>query len=170
MAHRRYASRQHGHDESSLEAASRTRARALVVANMPFLRFHLSLDETIRNTAGFLQRGAGAVKLEGGAKRVGIMRALVACEIPVMGHLGLPPHVMGGFKVQGRTRAEALRLLDDNCRPGGRLLRFDPRGHSGRLAERASDALTMPPHRNCSRAGLLRPGARIPRRLRAGRS
>ena len=118
-----------------LEAASGTRPRALVVADMPFLSFHLSLDETIRNVGGFLQRGAGAVKREGGAKRLGIMRVLVDCDIPVMRHLGFTPqsvNVMGGFKVQRKTRAEALRLLDDAHRSGGRLLRFGPRGHSGR--------------------------------------
>lgn len=83
---------------------------------MPFLSFHLSLEETIRNAGGFLQRGADAVKLEGGAKRIETVRALVGCEIPVMGHLGLTPqsvNVMGGFKVQGRNADGALRLLDD---------------------------------------------------------
>ncbi|WP_369726162.1 3-methyl-2-oxobutanoate hydroxymethyltransferase [Bradyrhizobium sp. LLZ17] len=99
-----------------LEAVARTRPRALLVADMPFLSFHLSPEETIRNAGGFLQRGADAVKLEGGAKRVEMIRALADCEIPVMGHLGLTPqsvNVMGGFKVQGRTADEALRLLDD---------------------------------------------------------
>lgn len=88
-----------------LEAVSRTRPRALLVADMPFLSFHLSSVETIRNAGGFLRRGADAVKLEGGAKRVEMVRALVDCEIPVMGHLGLTPqsvNVMGGCKVQGR--------------------------------------------------------------------
>ena len=68
-------------------------------------RYHLSLDDTLCNAGGFLQRGASAVKLEGGAKRVETVQALVECEIPVMGHLGLTPqsvHAMGGFKVQGR--------------------------------------------------------------------
>lgn len=83
---------------------------------MPFLSFHLTREETIRNAGGFLQRGADAVKLEGGAKRVEMIRALVDCEIPVMGHLGLTPqsvNVMGGYKVQGRTVDDALRLLED---------------------------------------------------------
>lgn len=56
----------------------------MVVADMPFLSFHLSPEETKRNAGGFLQRGADAVKLEGGAKRVEMARALVDCEIPVM--------------------------------------------------------------------------------------
>lgn len=83
---------------------------------MPFLSFHLSPEETIRNAGGFLQRDADAVKLEGGTKRVETVRALVDCEIPVMGHLGLTPqsvNFMGGFKVQGRSAEDALRLLDD---------------------------------------------------------
>ena len=90
-----------------LEAVMRTRPGALVVADMPYLSYHLSLEETLRNAGGFLQRGASAVKLEGGAKRAEVIRALVDCEIPVMGHLGLTPqsvHAMGGFKVQGGER------------------------------------------------------------------
>jgi 3-methyl-2-oxobutanoate hydroxymethyltransferase len=85
-----------------LEAVARTRPRALVVADMPYLSYHLSVEETLRNAGGFLQRGAAAVKLEGGAKRLEIIRALIDCEIPVMGHLGLTPqsvHAMSGFKV-----------------------------------------------------------------------
>lgn len=99
-----------------LEAVARTRPRALLVADMPFLSFHVSPQETIRNAGGFLQRGADAVKLEGGAKRIDMIRALVQCEIPVMGHLGLTPqsvNVMGGFRVQGRTSEAALQLLED---------------------------------------------------------
>ncbi|KRQ02084.1 3-methyl-2-oxobutanoate hydroxymethyltransferase [Bradyrhizobium manausense] len=99
-----------------LEAVARAKPRALLVADMPFLSFHLSAEDTIRNAGGFLQRGADAVKLEGGAKRIEVIRALVDCEIPVMGHLGLTPQsvsVMGGFKVQGRKADDALRLLDE---------------------------------------------------------
>ena len=99
-----------------LEAVMRTRPGALVVADMPYLSYHLSLEETLRNAGGFLQRGASAVKLEGGAKRAEVIRALVDCEIPVMGHLGLTPqsvHAMGGFKVQGRGAHDALRILED---------------------------------------------------------
>lgn len=99
-----------------LEAVARTRPRALLVADMPYLSFHLSLDETLRNAGGFLQRGAAAIKLEGGAKRLDVIRALVDCEIPVMGHLGLTPqsvHAMGGFKVQGRQAQEAAQILED---------------------------------------------------------
>jgi 3-methyl-2-oxobutanoate hydroxymethyltransferase len=99
-----------------LEAVARTRPRALLVADMPYLSYHLSVEETLRNAGGFLQRGASAVKLEGGARRADVILALVECEIPVMGHLGLTPqsvHAMGGFKVQGRGAQDAIQILED---------------------------------------------------------
>src|SRR6266702_7114690 len=68
-----------------LEAVARVKPQALLVADMPFLSFHLSPEDTIRNAGGFLQRGADAIKLEGGSKRIEMVRALVDCEIPVMG-------------------------------------------------------------------------------------
>ncbi|WP_027532660.1 3-methyl-2-oxobutanoate hydroxymethyltransferase [Bradyrhizobium sp. WSM3983] len=131
-----------------LEAVARTKPRALLVADMPFLSFHLSVEETIRNAGGFLQRGAAAVKLEGGGKRIEMVRALVDCEIPVMGHLGLTPqsvNVMGGFKVQGRKADEALRLLDDAHRlqeAGCFALVLE--GIPAELAARATDSLAIP--------------------------
>lgn len=99
-----------------LEAVMRTGPSALVVADMPYLSFHLSVEDTLRNAGGFMQRGAGAVKLEGGANRVPMVRALVDAEIPVMGHLGLTPQSvnrMGGFKVQGRAASDADRMVED---------------------------------------------------------
>ncbi|MFZ1376291.1 MAG: 3-methyl-2-oxobutanoate hydroxymethyltransferase [Geothrix sp.] len=99
-----------------LEAVARTRPTAMLVADMPYLSFHLSVEDTLRNAGGFLQRGAQAVKLEGGAKRLPMIHALIDAEIPVMGHLGLTPqsiNPMGGYKVQGKHKGEALRLLED---------------------------------------------------------
>lgn len=131
-----------------LDAVARTRPRALLVADMPFLSFHLRPEETIRNAGGFLQRGADAVKLEGGAKRAEMVRALVDSEIPVMGHLGLTPqsvNVMGGFKVQGRKADDALRLLDDAHRlqeAGCFALVLE--GIPSELAARATESLTIP--------------------------
>lgn len=131
-----------------LEAVARTRPHALLVADMPFLSFHLGPEETIRNAGGLLQRGADAVKLEGGAKRVEMVRALVDCEIPVMGHLGLTPqsvNVMGGFKVQGRNADDALRLLDDAHRlqeVGCFALVLE--GIPAELAARATESLSIP--------------------------
>lgn len=131
-----------------LEAVARTKPRALLVADMPFLSYHLSVEETIRNAGGFLQRGAAAVKLEGGGKRIEMVRALVDCEIPVMGHLGLTPqsvNVMGGFKVQGRSADEALRLLDDAHRlEEAGCFAVVLEGIPAELAARATETLAIP--------------------------
>ncbi|WP_271554919.1 3-methyl-2-oxobutanoate hydroxymethyltransferase [Bradyrhizobium sp. CCBAU 45394] len=131
-----------------LEAVARTKPRALLVADMPFLSFHISPEETIRNAGGFLQRGADAVKLEGGSNRVEMVRALVDCDIPVMGHLGLTPqsvNVMGGFKVQGRTTDQAKRLLDDahHLQEAG-CFALVLEGIPAELAARATEYLTIP--------------------------
>ena len=131
-----------------LEAVARTRPRALLVADMPYLSYHLSLDDTLCNAGGFLQRGASAVKLEGGAKRVETVQALVECEIPVMGHLGLTPqsvHAMGGFKVQGRGAQDALRILEDAHRlqeAGCFALVLE--GIPSELATRITQSLSIP--------------------------
>lgn len=98
-------------------AVTRTRPAALVVVDMPWLSYHISLEETIRN-AGCLMRegGADAVKLEGGRKRLPAIKALLDAEIPVMGHLGLTPqsvHIMGGHRVQGKDVSAARVLIDD---------------------------------------------------------
>ncbi|MCP3380347.1 3-methyl-2-oxobutanoate hydroxymethyltransferase [Bradyrhizobium sp. CCGUVB4N] len=131
-----------------LEAVARTRPRALLVADMPFLSFHVSPEETICNAGGFLQRGADAVKLEGGAKRVKMVRALVDCEIPVMGHLGLTPqsvNVMGGFKVQGKSGGDAVGLLDDAHRlQDAGCFALVLEGIPAELAARATESLSIP--------------------------
>jgi 3-methyl-2-oxobutanoate hydroxymethyltransferase len=97
-------------------AVARARPSALVVADLPWLSYHVSTEETVRNAARLLRAGAGAVKLEGGAKRVPMVEAIVDAEIPVMGHLGLTPqsvHAVGGFKVQGKSADAANRLVED---------------------------------------------------------
>jgi 3-methyl-2-oxobutanoate hydroxymethyltransferase len=102
-----------------LEAVARTQPQAFLLADMPYLSYHLSLEDTLRNAGGFLQRGAQGVKLEGGAKRLPAIKALVEAEIPVMGHLGLTPqsvNVMGGYRVQGREGSDAVRILEDALR------------------------------------------------------
>jgi len=96
-------------------AVARTRPNALVVADMPWMSYHVSVEETVRNAATLIRAGAQAVKLEGGRRRLPMIEALIAAEIPVMGHLGLTPqsmHAMGGFKVQGRGVQAALDLVD----------------------------------------------------------
>jgi 3-methyl-2-oxobutanoate hydroxymethyltransferase len=97
-------------------AVARTRPRALVVGDLPWLSYHVSAEETVRNAAALVRAGAQAVKLEGGAKRIEMVAAIVDAEVPVMGHIGLTPqsvHAMGGFKVQGKEAAAAERLVDD---------------------------------------------------------
>lgn len=96
-------------------AVRRGLARALLVIDLPFLTYQVSVEEAIRNAGRVLQEtGAQAVKLEGGAPMVRTVKALVERGIPVMGHLGLTPqsvHALGGYRVQGRTPESAERLL-----------------------------------------------------------
>ena len=91
--------------------------RALIVGDMPFLSYHVSREDTVRNAGRLVQEGgAECVKIEGGQKRLHMIGALLDAEIPVMGHIGLTPqsmNVMGGFKVQGKIRAQAEALLAD---------------------------------------------------------
>ena len=98
-------------------AVARARSAALVVADMPFLSYHASLQDAISNAGRFVQEGgAEAVKIEGGRRRAGIVSAIVGADIPVMGHIGLTPqavHAMGGFRVQGKSQEAVQALLDD---------------------------------------------------------
>lgn len=91
--------------------------RALLVADMPYGSFHVSIEESVRNAARFVKEaGAEAVKIEGGERRLELIARLVEAEVPVMAHIGLTPqslHALGGFKVQGKTRAAAEQLLRD---------------------------------------------------------
>lgn len=97
-------------------AVARAKPAALIVGDLPWLSYHVSAEETVRNAAALIRAGAQCVKLEGGRKRVPMVEALVDAEIPVMGHLGLTPqsmHAMGGFKVQARESQAALQLVAD---------------------------------------------------------
>jgi 3-methyl-2-oxobutanoate hydroxymethyltransferase len=97
-------------------AVARTAPRALVVADLPWMSYHVSPEDTVRNAARLVRAGAPAVKLEGGAKRLPAVSALIDAEIPVMGHLGLTPqsvNALGGFKVQGRQPEAADALVED---------------------------------------------------------
>jgi 3-methyl-2-oxobutanoate hydroxymethyltransferase len=99
------------------KAVARGAKKALVVGDMPFMTYHISVPDALRNAARFIQEGgAQAVKLEGGEVVAEKVRRLVECGIPVMGHIGLTPqsiHQLGGFKVQGKVVAEARKLLND---------------------------------------------------------
>src|SRR4051812_15374987 len=97
-------------------AVARAKPKALIVGDLPWLSYHLDRSETVQNAAALVRAGAGAVKLEGGRKRLDAIAAIIDTEIPVMGHLGLTPQsvrAIGGFKVQGRQLDAARRIVDD---------------------------------------------------------
>ena len=98
-------------------AVARGIQRALLVADMPFMSYQVSVERALMNAGRLLQEGgAHAVKLEGGARSVAVVRRLVETGIPVMGHLGLTPqsvHQLGGYRVQGRTEEAAQGMLRD---------------------------------------------------------
>ncbi|HJW95590.1 MAG TPA: 3-methyl-2-oxobutanoate hydroxymethyltransferase [Thermoanaerobaculia bacterium] len=98
-------------------AAARGATRALIVGDMPYLSYHVSVEESVRNAGRFIQAGAHAVKIEGGkASRIKVIEAVLDAEIPVMGHIGLTPqsvNAFGGFKVQGKGADDARRLIDE---------------------------------------------------------
>lgn len=98
-------------------AVVRGRKRALVVADMPFLSFQISVEEAKRNAGRLLQQGgAEAVKLEGGVEMLETVEAIVEIGIPVMGHVGLTPqslHRFGGYKVQGKDRDQREKIIQD---------------------------------------------------------
>ena len=100
-----------------MRAVRRGTRRALVVADMPYGSYHAELSEAVRNAVRFVKEGgAEAVKIEGGERRIELIARLVEAEIPVMGHVGLTPqsmHAMGGYRVQGKTPAEAEQVLRD---------------------------------------------------------
>src|SRR6266702_4501165 len=96
-------------------AVARAKPDALVLGDMPWLSYHVSVEETVRNAGRLIREGrAEAVKIEGGRKRLPAIEAILAAEIPIMGHLGLTPqsiHKMGGHRVQGRQLDAARELL-----------------------------------------------------------
>ena len=97
-------------------AVARAKPHCLVVGDLPWMSYHVSAEETVRNAATLIRAGAECVKLEGGRKRLPMIEALIDAEIPVMGHIGLTPqsvHTMGGFKVQGKKADAALALVED---------------------------------------------------------
>ena len=96
-------------------AVARARTGCLVVGDLPWMSYHLGPDDAVRNAATLVRAGAHAVKLEGGRIRLPAIEAILAAEIPVMGHLGLTPQsvlAMGGYRVQARS-VDAARILVD---------------------------------------------------------
>ena len=100
-----------------VKSVSRGAAHSLVVADMPFLSYQPSIEETIKNAGLFLKEGgASAVKLEGGVPVAKHVQSLVEHGIPVLGHVGLTPqsyHQLSGYKVQGKTPDGAKKIIDD---------------------------------------------------------
>lgn len=101
------------------KAVARGTKQAMVIGDLPFMTYHTSSIDALRNAARFIQEaGAQAVKLEGGEVVAETVKRIVDCGIPVMGHIGLTPqfiHQLGGHKVQGKTPEAAKHLLDDAC-------------------------------------------------------
>ncbi len=130
-------------------AVRRARPRSLVVVDMPWMSYHVSPEDAVRN-AGRLVRegGAEAVKLEGGRRRVAVVERIVAAEIPVMGHLGLTPqsvHAMGGYKVQGRELEAANALIEDaKALEAAGVFAMVLEGVPDVLAEVITEAVTVP--------------------------
>jgi 3-methyl-2-oxobutanoate hydroxymethyltransferase len=129
------------------QAVVRGAKHALVIADLPFGSFQISPEETMRQAIRIMKEaGPQAVKLEGGVRVAGSVRALVEAGIPVMGHVGMTPqsvNVFGGFKVQGRTEAAARALLEDvraleEAGVFAIVLELVPAGLSKLITERAS--------------------------------
>lgn len=97
-------------------AVARGAQRAFVIGDLPFLSYQTSDEDAVRNSGAFIAAGCDAVKLEGGRRVAGRVRAITDAGIAVMGHLGLTPQALGqlgGYRVQGRTEAATQRILDD---------------------------------------------------------
>ncbi|MDQ2670155.1 MAG: 3-methyl-2-oxobutanoate hydroxymethyltransferase [Gemmatimonadota bacterium] len=131
------------------EQVRRGAPATLLVVDLPFLTYQVSIEDAIRNAGRVMQAtGAQAVKLEGGSPMAETVRALVERGIPVVAHLGLTPqsvHALGGYRVQGREEAAASRLLDDakaleGAGAAALVLELVP----AKLAERITGALAIP--------------------------
>ena len=130
-------------------AVARGNRRAHLVGDMPFLSWQVSQDEALRNAGRFLSEGgAHAVKLEGGVDAAPTIERIVKAGIPVMAHVGLTPqsvHAMGGFRVQGKTEAQAERVLTDAkavADAGAYILVLE--GTPTDLAKRITEAVDIP--------------------------
>ncbi len=133
---------------ASWEPSDDDARRPLVIGDLPWLSYHVSVEDSVRNAAALIRAGAGAVKLEGGRKRVPVVEAIVDAEIPVMGHLGLTPqsvHAMGGFKVQGREVSAALALVDEaKALEAAGCFAIVLEGVPDQVAGMVTDAVTVP--------------------------
>ncbi|HKW86450.1 MAG TPA: 3-methyl-2-oxobutanoate hydroxymethyltransferase [Nitrospiraceae bacterium] len=122
--------------------------RSLVIADMPFLSYQVSVEEAVRNAGRFLQVGAAAVKLEGGRAVADRVEAMTRFGIPVMGHLGMTPqsvHRYGGYKVQGKERDKAEALTQDaKALEAAGAFAIVLEAIPAKLAKEITEALTIP--------------------------
>ena len=131
------------------KAVVRGTKNALVIADMPFLSYHISVEESIRNAGRMIQEGgAQAVKLEGGRNIIEKIEAIIKAQIPVCGHLGLTPqsvNMMGGFKVQGKDVAAGKQLIEEALllEEAG-VFAIVLEGIPAKLAKLVSEKLTIP--------------------------
>jgi 3-methyl-2-oxobutanoate hydroxymethyltransferase len=99
------------------KAVTRGAKRALVIVDMPFMSYHVSVADAVSNAGRLMKEGgAHAIKLEGGVEFAETIRQIVRAQIPVMGHIGMTPqsvHMFGGFKVQGKSLLQAQQIIDD---------------------------------------------------------
>ena len=129
-------------------AVARAEPAALVVGDLPWMSYHVDVADTVRNAAVLIRAGAQCVKLEGGAIRAPMVRALVDAEIPVMGHIGLTPqsvNAFGGFKVQARDD-EAAQLLIEGAEAlvGAGVFAVVVEGVPEKVGAAVTDALDVP--------------------------
>lgn len=131
------------------KAVARGAHTALLIGDMPFLSYQVSVEQAVGNAGRFLQEASmDAVKLEGGRERRTAVEAIVAAGIPVMGHLGLTPqsvHTLGGFRPQAREHASARRLIEDaEILQEAGCFSLVLESIPGRLAEEVSRRLEIP--------------------------
>lgn len=129
-------------------AVARARPRALVVADLPWMSYHVDAADALRNAAVLVRAGAEAVKLEGGRQRLAAVHAILDAEIPVMGHLGLTPqsvHVLGGLRLQARDAEAAAELaLDAKALAAAGCFAVVLEGVPDVVAARVSEAVDVP--------------------------
>ncbi len=131
------------------KAVVRGTKNAMVVGDMPFLSYHVSIKEAVRNAGRFIQEaGAQSVKLEGGVERVDTIKAILDAQIPVVGHIGLTPQSVnqfGGFKVQGKDLETAQKIIQDaKALETAGVFSIVLEGVPTKLAKRITEEITVP--------------------------
>jgi 3-methyl-2-oxobutanoate hydroxymethyltransferase len=129
-------------------AVARARPNALIIADLPWMSYHVDVPDALRNAAMLIRAGAEAVKLEGGRRRLPVVHALLDAEIPVMGHLGLTPqsvNTLGGLRVQGRDLESATTIeLDAKALAEAGCFGIVLEGIPEILAARITEAIGVP--------------------------